>query len=88
MPDSVAKIVVDLALDREFDYRIPSQLAGVVQIGSRVAVPFGKRTAQGYVVGLADNSTYPHLKEIAEVIGKKALLGVKILDLTRWMGKY
>ena len=88
MPNSVAKIVVDLALDREFDYRIPSQLAGVVQIGSRVAVPFGKRTAQGYVVGLADNSAYPHLKEIAEVIGKKPLLGDKILELTRWMGKY
>ena len=59
-----------------------------MQIGSRVAVPFGKRTAQGYVVGLADNSTYPHLKEIAEVIGKKPLLGDKILELTRWMGKY
>jgi len=84
----IAKIVVDLALDREFDYRIPSQLAGAVQIGSRVAVPFGKTTAQGYVVGMADNSQYPHLKEIAEVIGKKPLLGDKILELTRWMGKY
>jgi primosomal protein N' (replication factor Y) len=80
--------VVDLALDREFDYRIPPALAGAVQLGSRVAVPFGKRTAQGYVVGLADNSTYPNLKEIGEVIGKKPLLGDKILELTRWMGKY
>jgi primosomal protein N' (replication factor Y) len=86
--NSIAKIVVDLALDREFDYRIPSSLAGAVQIGSRVAVPFGKRTAQGYVVGLADNSTYPQLREIADVIGKKPLLGDKILELTRWMGKY
>jgi primosomal protein N' (replication factor Y) (superfamily II helicase) len=86
--NSIAKIVVDLALDREFDYRIPSSLVGAVQIGSRVAVPFGKTTAQGYVVGMADNSTYPHLKEIADVIGKKPLLGDKILELTRWMGKY
>src|SRR6266436_9057846 len=85
---SIAKIVVDLALDPEFGYRIPSRLAGAVQIGSRVAVPFGKTTAQGYVVGLADKSQYPHLKEIAEVIGKKPLLGDKILELTRWMGKY
>ena len=88
MPSSIAKVVVDLALDREFDYRIPPALAGTVQLGSRVAVPFGKTTAQGYVVGLADNSTYPHLKEIGEVIGKKPLLGDKILELTRWMGKY
>ena len=85
---AIARVVVDLALDREFDYRIPSHLADEVQIGSRVAVPFGRTTAQGYVVGLADNSQYPHLKEIGEVVGKKPLLGDKILDLTRWMGKY
>jgi primosomal protein N' (replication factor Y) len=84
----IARVVVDLALDREFDYRIPVHLADAVQIGSRVAVPFGRTTAQGYVVGLADNSPYPHLKEIGEVVGKKPLLGDKILELTRWMGKY
>src|SRR5882757_8944651 len=84
----IAKVVVDLALDREFDYQIPPHLTGLVQIGSRVAVPFGKRTAQGYVVGLSDSSQYPKLKELGEVIGKKPLLGDKILELTRWMGRY
>ena len=88
MASPIAKIVVDLALDREFDYRIPAHLTGAVQIGSRVAVPFGRTTAQGYVVGLADNSSYPHLKEIGEVVGKKPLLDDKMLELTRWMGKY
>jgi primosomal protein N' (replication factor Y) (superfamily II helicase) len=85
---SIAKVVVDLALDREFDYRIPAHLAEQVHIGSRVAVPFGKRTAQGYVVGLADSSQYPKLKELGEVVGKKPLLSDKILELTRWMGRY
>jgi primosomal protein N' (replication factor Y) len=84
----IAKVVVDLALDREFDYRIPAHLTDAVKIGSRVAVPFGKRTAQGYVVGLADVSAYDKLKEIGEVVGKKPLLGDKVLELTRWMGKY
>jgi primosomal protein N' (replication factor Y) (superfamily II helicase) len=88
MASPIAKVVVDLALDREFDYRIPAHLADAVQIGSRVAVPFGRTTAQGYVVGLADNSSYARLKEIGEVVGKKPLLGDKILELTRWMGKY
>ena len=80
--------MVDLALDREFDYPIPAHLADAVQIGSRVAVPFGRTTAKGYVVGLADKSAYDKLKEIGEVVGKKPLLGDKILELTRWMGKY
>ena len=88
MASPIAKVVVDLALDREFDYRIPAHLADAVQIGSRVAVPFGRTTAKGYVVGLADKSTYDKLKEIGEVVGKKPLLGDKILELTRWMGKY
>jgi primosomal protein N' (replication factor Y) len=84
----IAKVVVDLALDREFDYRIPAHLAELVQIGSRVAVPFGPRTAQGYVVGLSDSSAYPKLKELGEVLSKKPLLGDRILELTRWMGRY
>ena len=88
MTNTIARVVVDLALDREFDYRIPSRLAGVVQIGSRVAVPFGRTTAQGYVVGMAASSEHAQLKEIADVIGKKPLLSDKILELTRWMGKY
>jgi primosomal protein N' (replication factor Y) (superfamily II helicase) len=85
---AIAKVVVDLALDREFDYRIPARLAEAVRVGSRVAVPFGRTTAQGYVVGLVDTSAYGTLKEIGDVVGKKPLLGDKILELTRWMGKY
>ena len=88
MNSSIAKVVVDLALDREFDYLIPPHLAGQVHIGSRVAVPFGPTRAQGYVVGLADKSSYAHLKDIGEVVGKKPLLSDKILELTRWMGRY
>ncbi len=88
MNPPIAKVVVDLALNREFDYRIPPHLLGQVQIGSRVAVPFGRRTAQGYVVGLAESSSYPKLKDIGEVLGQKPLLGDKMLELTRWMGRY
>jgi primosomal protein N' (replication factor Y) len=86
--NSIAKIVVDLALDREFDYRIPSHLAQEVRVGSRVVVPFGRTRTRGYVVGLADSSRFDRLKEIAEVVGNKPLLGDKILELTRWMAKY
>ena len=88
MDNAIAKVVVDLSLDREFDYRIPAALAGQVHIGSRVTVPFGSRTAQGYVVGLAENSPHAKLKEISALLSKKPLLGDKILELTRWMAKY
>jgi len=84
----IAKVVVDIALDREFDYRIPERLADSVRIGSRVTVPFGRRFTQGYVVGLADDSPHPRLKEIGDVVGKKPLLSDKMLELARWMARY
>ena len=84
----IARVVVDLALDREFDYRIPSHLAALLRVGSRVVVPFGRRHVNGYIVGFIDSSTYPRLREIADVVGKKPLLGDKILELTRWMTRY
>jgi len=86
--NSIARVVVDLALDREFDYRVPTRLSALVRVGSRVVVPFGKRSANGYIVGLVDASAYPRLKEIADVVGKKPLLGDRILELARWMGRY
>jgi len=30
----IAKVVTDVAVDREFDYRVPEALAGAVRIGS------------------------------------------------------
>ena len=88
MKAAIAKIVVDIALDREFDYRIPAHLAAIIRVGSRVNVPFGSRTTQGYVVGLAESSPHPQLKEIGDVVSKQPLLTDKILELTRWMGRY
>ncbi|MCG3149055.1 MAG: Primosomal protein N' [Verrucomicrobiae bacterium] len=88
MKPTIAKVVVDIALDREFDYRIPPHLSDLVHIGSRVAVPFGTRTAQGYIVGLAESSPYPKLKELGDVVSKRSLLSDKMLELVRWMGRY
>jgi primosomal protein N' (replication factor Y) len=84
----IAKVVVDLALDREFDYRIPPALADRVQIGARVVVPFGRRTAHGYIVGLAADSPHPQLKDLGDVVSHRPLLSDKMLELTRWMGRY
>ncbi len=84
----IAKVLVDLSLDREFDYRVPDELADTVRIGSRVSVPFGRREAEGFVVGFAEASDFPGLKSIARVVGKKPLVEENILALARWMADY
>lgn len=84
----IAKIVVDISLDREFDYVIPGKLADAVKLGSRVNVPFGRSFAQGYVVGFCDDSTWPDLKSIDSLIGDRPLFGENMIALARWISSY
>ena len=70
----IAKVVVEIALDREFDYQVPEALSATVRLGSRVHVPFGHSTARGYVVGFADHSDRHDLKAIAALISPKPLI--------------
>ncbi|MBU4198957.1 MAG: primosomal protein N' [Verrucomicrobia bacterium] len=84
----IAKVVVEIALDREFDYRIPEALAAQVRIGSRVRIPFGHSMTRGYVVGLADHSDRHDLKALDSLVSPKPLLDETMLKLARWIGDY
>jgi len=85
---SIAKVVVQLSLNREFDYRIPERLAGQLRLGMPVIVPFGHAEARGYVIGLADSSPHARLKEIKDIVGDKSLLAPGILELAHWISSY
>lgn len=85
---AVAKIVVDLSLDKEFDYTVPPELAGTVRVGSRVVVPFGRREAWGYVIGFSDCASVDKVKTISAVVGQKALINDDVMELARWMADY
>ncbi len=84
----IAAVIVDISLDREFDYLVPEELLAEVKIGSRVVVPFGHRQIQGYVIGFPTRQRHPSLKPIASIVGKKAYLDETMLRLARWMGDY
>ncbi len=84
----IAKVVVDVAVDKEFDYLIPDALAAQVKLGSRVNLSFGSRTTQGYVVGFSASSGHPKLKAIESVVGEKPYIDEPLLKLARWMGDY
>ena len=84
----IARVTLELALRKEFDYLIPPELAGQIEVGSRVQVPFGPRKVLGCVTGLAEESAHTTLKPILKVIGAQALVTPKILQLARWIGDY
>lgn len=88
MSPPVARIITDIALDREFDYLIPAELVGRVRIGSVVRVPFGRRWVRGFVTGLLGRSDFPNLKSIESVTGDLPLFDEAMLRLARWIGDY
>ena len=84
----VARVTLEIALRREFDYLIPPEFAGRVEVGTRVKVPFGRRQVLGCVTALADSSTFESLKPILKIIGAQSLVTPRVLELARWMADY
>jgi primosomal protein N' (replication factor Y) len=84
----IARVTLELALRREFDYLIPSELIGQIDVGSRVQVPLGARKVLGCVTALAEESAHTKLKSILKVIGAQTLVTGKVLKLARWIGEY
>lgn len=84
----IARVTLELALRKEFDYAIPPEMAGQVDVGSRVQVPFGARKVLGCVTALAEESAHARLRPILKVIGAQTLITPKILKLARWMAEY
>lgn len=81
-----AQIIIDIPLmqtDKPFSYHIPERLSGLIQVGSRVHVPFGKanRLLQGFVVGISDEAETDVLKDIREVLDLEPVLNQEQLAL-------
>ena len=93
---AIAKIIVDVPLmqtDQPYSYRIPEEFEGMLEVGMRVHVPFGKgnRLIQGIVLGLEsqpDEEEANHdLKDIAEVLDFSPVLTQEQLWLAEELRK-
>ena len=84
----IARVTLEIALRKEFDYAIPAELAGRIEVGSRVKVPFGPRQVLGVVTALADDSPHTNLRSITHVIGAQSLVTPAVLALARWIAEY
>ena len=69
----IAEVIINRTakkLNRTFDYQIPTNLDGIIFVGSKVLVPFGKsgKLEEAFVVGLKEKSNYKNeIKEIAKL---------------------
>ena len=82
----IAKVIVDISVsevDRVFDYRA---IDGV-QRGSRVSVPFGKQTIEGYVIDICDTTDLPEdkIKDIISLLDDRPIVSEEFLSLCDYM---
>lgn len=90
MPVCIAKIAVAAAtfwIDRPYDYLVSEELAGQIQPGMRVSVPFsrGNRQTEGIVLAISDASKYENPKPITMLLDEKPVLTDEQIRLALFM---
>lgn len=87
-----ADIIIDIThekLDKVFQYRIPSELEGILEVGTEVVVPFGRGNKEtgGYVIGLSETTDYDEdkIKFILRRAEDKRAIESKLVALAAWM---
>jgi len=86
--DGILRVAINAPLSRLFDYRMPE--SGEAVPGSRVEVPFGRRTQTGVVLEVAEGSELPvsKLKSATKVLDREPLFSAADLWLIRFVSDY
>ena len=89
--EPVLQVAVPVPVRHAFDYLPPrADSAPPVQPGARVRVPFGRSSAVGVVIGVAQSSAVDtrRLKRVREVIDAEPLVDAATLSLLLWASGY
>jgi primosomal protein N' (replication factor Y) len=84
----IARVTLEIAVRKEFDYLVPPDCVERVEVGTRVKVPFGPRLVLGVVTALVEHSPHTNLRPISSVVGVSGMLTPRVLELARWMAGY
>ncbi len=74
-------------LNKYFDYKVPVELTGIIKIGDRVLVPFGrkKELEEGYVIGFKEKTDF-EVKDIASIENEEGL-SKESIELAKLMSR-
>ncbi len=85
-----ADVILPLPLYKYFTYRVPAELQSLLQSGSRVVVPFGRKKFYTAIVARlhdAEPQGY-EVKEIASLLDERPVLRRPQLQLWEWIADY
>ena len=84
----IAEVIINRTakkLNRTFDYGVPQELEGLITVGSKVLVPFGKgeNLEEAFVVNIKEKTEF----EVKDIKKLEDNLNSKQIELARWMAK-
>jgi len=89
MKESYCNIALPVPLRTTFTYLVPEGLRGQVQAGSRVLVPFRKKSLVGVVVEMTEDAPEgTRIRDVSRVLDLAPALTPKLLELGRWIAGY
>ena len=90
-----ANVIIDIShekVDKPFQYKVPDKLAGKIDIGSPVVIPFGRgnTTRKGFVIELTDEPNWDpaKIKEIIDVSDEVVSAQDISMRLAAWMKRH
>jgi primosomal protein N' (replication factor Y) len=89
MSSSYCNVALAVPLRTTFTYAVPEALRDSLQPGSRVLVPFRKKTLVGVVVELVESSPAgTKIREITRVLDSVPALTPRLIELAQWIAGY
>ena len=89
MSCSFCNVALAVPLRTTFTYALPESMRGTVQPGSRVLVPFRKKSLVGVVVDFPDAAPEgTKVRDIARVLDFVPAVTPKLLELANWIANY
>ncbi len=89
MTPPFCNVALPVPLRMTFTYSIPAALQGTAQPGSRVLVPFRKKSIVGVVVEFAESAPQgTKIREITRVLDFVPALAPKLIELAHWIAAY
>lgn len=80
----ILEVAIPVPLNQTFDYQSEVEVAK----GTRVKVPFGRKTVVGIVLSNKQKSDFNKLKNIEEILDDEPILDQPILDFLLWSASY
>jgi primosomal protein N' (replication factor Y) (superfamily II helicase) len=86
--ETYVNIILDVPsrqLDRPFTYQVPAYLAGRVEVGSVVLVPFINTLHIGYVLEFCEPRELPRIRPIEKLIDEPPIFDEQSVELCTWI---